>query len=875
MECTWVVLKFGGTSVSTLARWETITRIVRERLAEGLRPLVVCSALSGISNALDRLFSEAIAGRSKAALEGIRRPHLELGQAMGLDAQSLLQPYFEELERISLGAALLGEATPRLQARVMAMGELMATTLGAAFLNLQGLRTRWWDVRELLEAVEENHANEARRYLSATCAYAPDPSLQERLAAEPSDVILTQGFIARNRRGETVLLGRGGSDTSAAYLAAKLQAQRLEIWTDVPGMFTANPRQIPSARLLRHLDYDEAQELATTGAKVLHPRCLEPVRAYRIPLHVKSTDHPELEGTVVSADAPDVGPRVKAISCKTGITLVSMDTVGMWQQVGFLADVFAVFKRHGLSIDLVATSETNVTVSLDPQANALGPAQLEALLRDLSAYCQARAIGPCAVVSLVGRHIRALLDQLAPAFEVLGEHRIYLISQAASDLNFSFVVDEDQVERLVRRLHAELFGRVEADALFGPSWRELFAPSQPVISTLPWWHRRREELLKVAAQNAPCYVYDEGTLHAQLEALRTVSAVDRVFYALKANDHPDVLRTFYEAGLGFECVSPGELAHLRRLFPSLAPERVLFTPNFAAAEEYQEAFAQGVLVTLDNVQALEAWPELFRGRAMLVRFDPGRGAGHHRYVRTAGAQSKFGVAPADAERLRALADQLHLHIIGLHAHVGSGILQPETWAETALFLAELAEAYFPEVRYLDLGGGLGVPERTGAPGLDLAALETRLQRFKAAHPRYELWLEPGRFLVAEAGVLLARVTQVKTKNGARYIGLETGMNSLIRPALYGAYHEIVNLSRLADPATQTVDIVGPICETGDVLGYSRRLPETYVGDVLLIAQAGAYGAVMSSHYNRRQPACEVFLPTTAAPSALSLIQTAA
>lgn len=855
----WVVLKFGGTSVSTRLRWETIARIVSDRLAEGLRPMIVCSALSGISNALDRLLVEAIAGRGEEALEGIRRPHLELGQAMGLNAEQLLRPYLEELERLTLGAALLREVSPRLQARVMAMGELMATTLGVAYLNQVGLVTQWWDARELLEAIDEAHQNEARRYLSAACDYRPDAALQEKLATVSASVILTQGFIARNRRGETVLLGRGGSDTSAAYLAAKLQAQRLEIWTDVPGMFTANPRQIPAARLLRHLDYDEAQELATTGAKVLHPRCLEPVRTYGIPLHVKCTDHPALEGTVVSADAPDLGPCVKAISCKTGITLVSMDTVGMWQQVGFLADVFGVFKRHGLSIDLVATSETNVTVSLDPQANALQPAQLDVLLKDLSAYCQARIIAPCAVVSLVGRHIRALLDKLAPAFEVFAEHHLYLISQAASDLNFSFVVDEDQADRLVRRLHAELFGRVEADPLFGPSWRELFAPPTETETARPWWHRRRRELLALAQAQTPCYVYDEGTLRAQLDALRRLHAVDRIFYALKANDHPDILRLFYEAGLGFECVSVGELEHVRQLFPDITPERLLLTPNFAPADEYRRGIECGAFVTLDNLYPLEAWPELFRNGAVLVRFDPGRGDGHHRYVRTAGAQSKFGVAPTQAERLRALADRLGLRIVGLHAHVGSGILLPETWAETALFLADLAETYFPEVRYLDVGGGLGIPDRPGLLGLDLEAVEAHLRRFKAAHPHFELWLEPGRFLVAEAGVLLARVTQVKAKGRVRYVGVETGMNSLIRPALYGAYHEIVNLTRLERPATQTVDVVGPICETGDVLGYGRRLPDTHEGDVLLITQAGAYGAVMSSHYNRRPPAREIFL----------------
>jgi bifunctional diaminopimelate decarboxylase / aspartate kinase len=176
----------------------------------------------------------------------------------------------------------------------------------------------------------------------------------------------------------------------------------------------------------------------------------------------------------------------------------------------------------------------------------------------------------------------------------------------------------------------------------------------------------------------------------------------------------------------------------------------------------------------------------------------------------------------------------------------------------AIFLARAAEQ-FPGVQVLDLGGGLGVPERPGQVPLDLEALGDLLRRFKAADPRFELWLEPGRFLVAEAGVLLVRVTQVKRKGEVVYVGLETGINSLIRPPLYGAYHPIVNLSRLDEPATWTVHVVGPICETGDILGRSRRLPPTSEGDVLLIANAGAYGRVMSSRYNLREPAGEFLL----------------
>ena len=186
-----------------------------------------------------------------------------------------------------------------------------------------------------------------------------------------------------------MLLGRGGSDTSGSYFAAKLQARRLEIWTDVPGMFSANPRSVPTARLLRALEYDEAQEIASSGAKVLHPRCIMPVKQYGIPLYVYATQTPKLEGTVITTHGGNVAAQVKAVTIKKNITLISMETVGMWHSVGFLADAFAVFKEHGLSIDLVSTSETSVTVSLDPAANTLDKADARCADRSISAGCAA------------------------------------------------------------------------------------------------------------------------------------------------------------------------------------------------------------------------------------------------------------------------------------------------------------------------------------------------------------------------------------------------------------------------------------------------------------------------------------------------------
>ena len=862
----WVVLKFGGTSVSSKERWETVDSVARARMEEGLRPFVVCSALSGVSNALDEAVDEAVAGDPQPVVEHIKWQHLNLASSLEIEAETLLHDYFDELDRLVLGASLVGEGSPRLRARIMAMGELMSTRLGVAFLEARGLDTGWLDARELLRSVDSPHLSESRRYLSAACEFGPDPALSARLERDKHQVYLTQGFIASNAAGETLLLGRGGSDTSASYFAAKLQAQRIEIWTDVPGMFTANPHEIPSARLLRQLDYEEAQELATMGAKVLHPRCIEPASRYQIPLHIHCTPVPDLDGTTISDTVPDFGAQIKAISAKLEITLISMTTLGMWQEIGFLADIFATFKKHGLSIDLVATSETNVTVSLDPVANALDPAAIDALLRDLSPYCKAEQIGPCAVVSLIGRNIRSILHEMGPAFEVFHEQHIHQVSQAASDLNFSFVVDESQAYRLVRKLHAQLFGKREPDQLFGLTWRELMDEEVEDSRGAPaWWQVRRSELLELGEQHPAIYVYDEESLRLAAEEVLRIEPLDHVFYSVKANGHPDVLRVFYECGLGFECVSPGELRHVLELFPGIDRERLLFTPNFAPREEYVLGYEVGASVTLDNLYPLEAWPEVFRGRDVVIRVDPGRGHGHHKYVRTAGAQSKFGLSPDDLEHVEELAKAAGVRVVGLHAHVGSGVFSAETWAETAVFLATLTER-FRDVRILNVGGGLAVSERQGSPSLDLDEVCHHLSLFKAAHPRFELWMEPGRFLVARAGVLLARVTQTKRKASARYIGLHTGMNSLLRPALYGAYHEIVNLTKLDAPLAVTADVVGPICETGDVLGYGRRLPVTEEGDVILIATSGAYGRVMSSMYNLREPAPEVVLRSVQTPA---------
>ena len=855
------MLKFGGTSVSSAANWHNIAGVVRARIAASLRPVIVHSALSGITDRLESLLAAAAVGTHAGPLGEIDARHRDLARALRIVPSPQFERFMQDLKDMAELVQRSRELSDGLRARVMATGELLATSLGATFLNAQGIGTAWADARQVLRADSRPGATQKAGLLSATCHFAPDPNLQAQWRAL-EQVVITQGFIAANDAGETVLLGRGGSDTSGSYFAAKLNAARLEIWTDVPGMFSANPRAVPTARLLRALHYDEAQEIASNGAKVLHPRCVLPLRQYKIPLHVYATQAPGLEGTIVSANVADSAAQVKAIAIKKGITLVSMESPGMWHQVGFLADAFQIFKQEGLSVDLVSTSETNVTVSLDPTANTLDAAALERLASALADLCRVEILGPCASLSLLGHNIRGILHELGSAFELFQDQKIYLVTQAANDLNFTFVIDEAQGDRLVQQLHERLIQGIGSDKVLGPTWQQLFSEPKGAAPAVNWWEepRKRRRLIEIATRESAAFVYDAAALDEAIAAVQGVSSVKRWAYAMKANWHPEILRRMYAAGLTLECVSPGELAHAFACVPDLDPQRVLFTPNFAARTEYEAAFAKGVRVTLDNLYPLKMWPEVFRGREIFLRIDPGFGRGHHSHVRTAGVHSKFGVPLSEADELAALAMSAAVRVTGLHAHTGSGIFDVANWTETGALLADLGKR-FPHVAVINLGGGIGVPEQLGHGEMDLRNLESGVAELAKNFPRFEFWMEPGRYLVAKAGVLVAVVTQLKGKGDVQYVGIATGMNSLIRPALYGAHHDIRNLTRLEEPLSHPVNVVGPICESADQLGVDRWLPRTQEGDVLLIATCGAYGFAMASNYNLRPPAAEFMIET--------------
>jgi len=350
----------------------------------------------------------------------------------------------------------------------------------------------------------------------------------------------------------------------------------------------------------------------------------------------------------------------------------------------------------------------------------------------------------------------------------------------------------------------------------------------------------------------PLYVYDEDTVARRAEEVlsSTRGVVSQVLYSLKANPNPYIAHTLYSMGLGLEAVSPGEVILAVRL--GADPSRIMFTGSSVSLEDLEIVLGYGVEVNVDSASAARKLCRLGYRGAVGVRVNPRFGAGYHRYTVTGGRRVKFGVA---MDELRGVVEELRscgIAVKRLHAHMGSGISDPGMYLELLKLLVRLAREV-GGIEELDLGGGFAVPYRRGDPRfpwrLFSEMLRSAVEELEAGE--YRLIIEPGRYLVAESGVLLARVTDVKVVDGVFIAGTDTGMNHLIRPALYGAYHEAVLADRMCEEASAVVDIVGNLCESGDVLAQNRHLPPPREGDVVAILNAGAYGISMASNYNMR------------------------
>ncbi len=651
--------------------------------------------------------------------------------------------------------------------------------------------------------------------------------------------------------------------STAVAQAKSKKLEQIDYLANDWGFFTANPSLLPNAKLIKYLDYSEAKEMLMALQGEMLATDIDLLRQCNLTLHYQTLQSEKSQGTMISHRSETDAPQIKMLTVKQDVTTVSIASNKMARRPGFLAQIFSCFSALNLSIDHLATSEDCISMTVDNCEKQNLEEKLQELQQLLSPMGNVSIHSARSTLSILGNKVKSSWHKMSESFSLLEEHPVYLMSYSAADVNLSLVLDSNQAIRLMKTLHAELIEGDIINPIFGESLAEIQGEEKTnkmSETQLPWWFERRSELEVLGQQsNYALYVYNLPTVRERAKQLKKLKSIDHVLFAIKANNNSEILKTVEAEGHGFECVSLQEVEHVLSTFPNIDRKRILFTPNFSPRAEYQQAIKYQVNLTLDSTYPLEMWPEVFANQEIFVRIDTGIGKGHHHYVHTAGNQSKFGVPPQEIEKLLTLCHQHHVRIVGLHAHAGSGILSADAWSKVGNYLFGILPK-FPHVKVIDLGGGLGVPIKIGQDSLALEQVESTLAIFKQNAPEIKLWMEPGRFFVAEAGVIIAQVTQVKKKGDVQYVGINTGMNSLIRPALYGAHHEIKNISRLEDHDNYIANVVGPICESGDVLGHSRPLPRsTKSGDIILIGNAGAYGRVMSSHYTMRAPAVEVTL----------------
>jgi aspartate kinase len=447
-----IVAKFGGTSVADSAAIERLIEIVQSRLPE--QPVVVVSALAGVTDALLDLASgrasdeEASMDKSLSAL--VRR-HEEIARTLpGADAA--LESTLAEAEtlRNELRALDGRPATPAQLDRVASRGELWSSRLVAGALSGAGLNAEWVDIRPIM--VTDARFNRATPYIQVINSRARE-CLRPLCAA--GKVAVTQGFIGATATGASTTLGRGGSDFTAALLGAALEAQRVEIWTDVDGLMTADPRVVKSARTLRAASYEEAAELATFGAKILHPATALPLVRAGIPIVILNSRHPERTGTTIEPAAviEQVGDSpIRSISWKQGITVINIRAPRMLGTFGFLRALFEIFERHETVVDVLASGEVSISITIEDRS------RLPQLLQDLEELGEVWVEEHRAIIAVVGIGLRNTPGLAARVFNAVWPANVEVISQGCSSINMTFVVREEDGPDVVRRLHREFFG---------------------------------------------------------------------------------------------------------------------------------------------------------------------------------------------------------------------------------------------------------------------------------------------------------------------------------------------------------------------------------------------------------------------------------
>ncbi|MCL2175769.1 MAG: aspartate kinase [Treponema sp.] len=445
-----IVMKFGGSSVADSARLRHVADIVKTQMSK--KPVLVLSAMGDTTDHLLEAGDQALK-EGKVVIKDVAKLHQDTVKTLKLPIQKEINSLLDELTRLLSGIALIRELTPRTKDYLVSFGERLSVRIAAGFLKTLNINARAFDAWELGFLSDSNYTH--AELLKESWDLIPG-KVQQQIKGNVLPVVT--GFLAKDEKGSITTLGRGGSDLSATMIAAACRADEVQVWKDVDGILTADPRIVKNARPVQNVTYDEAAELAYFGAQVLHPRAMQPCMKTGTPVLVKNSYNIGAPGTKIEQTLTSAkkNPPVRAITSKHNVTLVDIVSTRMLGQYGFLAEVFSIFSKRNISIDMVATSEVSVSLTLDTAYD------LTEIKKELGKIASVDVKTGKAIVSIVG-NVKRSSEILARAFRIcqLIGITVQMVSQGASKVNISFIVNDTEAEEVVKSLHMDFFDALE------------------------------------------------------------------------------------------------------------------------------------------------------------------------------------------------------------------------------------------------------------------------------------------------------------------------------------------------------------------------------------------------------------------------------
>lgn len=797
--CNTKVIKLGGSS-QTKKGYDTLINALSK-----VKTIIVVSAIKNVTNNL--------INSNESNIKTVKKLNLDLLIDLKLESEFL----HDELKNLQVNPVTIQE-----RINLVSIGETFTAKILNKYLNSKGINSIFYDSIEFITCNEENKElfNKGEFNVNSSLIFSKLSSC---------DVIVVPGFRGKNLDQKISLMGRGGSDTTGSIISSSLKSDEYQIWTDVNGIYSGDPNKLENVNLINSISYNAAQEISAMGAKVIHPYCIKPCKNNNIPIIIKNTYNILNKGTIIESN-DNLENSIYAITNQSNISIFKIESLNMWNNYGFVYDIFSKFKDFNVDVNIINTSQFDITTTTDDNDKE----KLEKLKLSLEEKYNVEILHNCDCVSVVGDNIKKY-KKLNKIMNIIQNYDIKLTSYSSNDMTLSFIVSKDISIDLSNKIHNIVFPYYNFK-----------------IPNNVWW----KDFLELPGPNECKYLYNLDIVKQKIENLKKLSNVDQVYYAMKANNFESILYTIIRSDFGIETVSVEEIELIINLTKDYNKNiNILYTPNFSNVSSYKKVFNYNdcidkinIITIIDNLNIIIENLELFKNKKIGIRLDLDYGFGHCNKVITQGQDSKFGITADDFIKILPILNNNNIIVTGLHSHMGSGITDYKHWVNNLNLILETIKsipASLNNIEWIDIGGGFGIGKT-----IDFSKLNEEIGIIKSMINNIKIFIEPGRYIVAESGIIWGSVNQVKYKNKTKFIGTNIGMTDLIRPALYSAIHPVFFKESLIK---ELVTVVGPICESGDVLIRNLEVNKNIsVGDSVIVTNTGAYGFVMASNYNNRK-----------------------